>query len=180
MSAANPNPNPLCDANTRLVQRPQDLSGNQLPESPKTKIALNATYSWDLARGVLSPSVSYIWRDKQYSTLFTRPLDAAPSWDQWDARVTWTARDNRYSIIAFVKNIGDTLGYDGGASASRNHRVLRPVDAHGRGPDQGPPNDFAACNTATQNCIFNAVQGFEASYTLTPPRTYGVEFQYRF
>jgi iron complex outermembrane receptor protein len=179
VTASNPNPNPLCDVNTGLVQRPQDLSGNQLPQSPKTKLAVNATYSWVMDRGTLSPSVSYIWRDKQYSNIFTRPLGAAPSWDQWDARITWKDKNNKYSIIAFVKNIGDTLGYDGGASASRTTGSYAQSTITAAGLTKGLPVS-ATCNTAINNCNFQAVQGFTTSYALTPPRTYGVEFQYRF
>ncbi len=178
-TATNPNPNPLCDVNTGLVQRPQDLSGNQLPQSPKTKIAINATYSWVTDFGTISPSVSYIWRDKQYSNIFTRPLGAAPSWDQWDARVTWQGKDNKYSIIAYVKNIGDTLGYDGGASASRTTGTYAQSTITAAGMTKGVPVS-PACLTTTANCMYNAVQGFSTSYALTPPRTYGVEFQYRF
>jgi len=182
VTASNPNPNPLCDVNTGLVQRPQNLSGNQLPQSPKNKLAINVTYSFqDVAGGSLSPSVSYIWRDKQYSNLFTRDLGAAPSWDQWDARITWKAKNSHLTIIGYVKNIGDTLGYDGGATATRQTGVyaastvaalgLAPCTA-GNTPCRGLPSTIPG--------TFNAVQGFTTSYPLTPPRTYGVEFQYRF
>jgi iron complex outermembrane receptor protein len=172
-------PTQPCDANTGLVSRAQDLSGNQLPQSPKTKLAINGTYSWVTDRGTLSPSVSYIWRDKQYSNIFTRALGAAPSWDQWDARVTWKDKDNKYSIIAFVKNIGDTLGYDGGAGAGRTTGSYAQSTITAAGMTKGLPVS-ATCNTAINNCNFQAVQGFTTSYALTPPRTYGVEFQYRF
>ena len=173
-------PTQPCDANTGLVSRPQDLSGNQLPQSPKTKFAINGTYSWVTDHGTLSPSVSYIWRDKQYSNIFTRALGAAPSWDQWDARVTWKNKDNKYSIIAYVKNIGDTLGYDGGAGAGRTtgSYAQSTITAAGITTKGNPVS--ATCNTAINNCNFNAVQGFTTSYALTPPRTYGIEFQYRF
>jgi len=161
-----------CDSNTGFAQRPQDLSGNQLPQSPKNKLSFNATYTWELEGGSLSPSVSYIWRDKQYSNLFTRKLGEAPSWDQWDARVTWKDKDDRYSIIAYVKNIGNTLGYDGGASASRQTGVYAQSTINALGITPGRPS--------TPPGVFNGVQGFTTSYALTPPRTYGVEFQYRF
>jgi iron complex outermembrane receptor protein len=172
---------PLCDVNTGFVQRPQNLSGALLPQSPKKKAAINATYTWDFERGSLSPSVSYIWRDKQYSSLFTRALGAAPSWDQWDARVTWKDKANKFSIIAYVKNIGNTLGYDGGAGASRQTGVYSASTLAALG--------LTACTGSANPCsglkgtvpgTFNAVQGYTTSYPLTPPRTYGVEFQYRF
>jgi iron complex outermembrane receptor protein len=179
----NANPNPLCDVNTGLVQRPQDLSGAQLPQSPRNKLAINVTYSWqDVLGGSLTPSISYIWRDKQYSGLFTRPLGAAPSWDQWDGRITWKAKNNHLTIIAYVKNIGDTLGYDGGSTATRQIGVFAGSTLTALGintPCTGGGSPCRGLPTSTPG-TFSAVQGFTTSYALTPPRTYGVEFQYRF
>ena len=165
-------PNPLCDTSTGFVQRPQDLSGNQLPQAPKNKVAVNVNYSFSFQSGTLIPSVSYVWRDKQYAGLFSRPLAAAPSWDQVDMRVTWKDRDNRYSVIAYVNNVFDTLGYDGGASASRTSGVYAASTIAAAGLTPGLPGVVPG--------TFNAVQGISTSYALTPPRTYGVEFQYRF
>ena len=119
VSATNPNPNPLCDVATGFVQRPQNLHGNALPQQPRNKVAVNVLYTFDFDKGSLTPSVSYVWRDHEYSGIFERSYYASPSWDQVDARVTWKDKDNKYSVIAYVKNIGDTLGYDGGSLAAR-------------------------------------------------------------
>ena len=55
------NPNPLCDVNTGLVNRPQDLSGNSLAQNPKNKIAAAVTYSFEMEKGTLTPELgSYI------------------------------------------------------------------------------------------------------------------------
>src|SRR6185312_4113879 len=102
VTATNPHPNPLCDVNTGLVQRPQDLSGNSLAQNPKNKIAAAVTYAFEFEKGTLTPEVSYIWRDKQYAGLFERKYNEAPSGDQWDARITWKDKDNKYSIIAYI------------------------------------------------------------------------------
>jgi iron complex outermembrane receptor protein len=172
VTATNPNPNPLCDVSTGFVQRPQDLNGNQLPQAPKNKIALNVNYTFNFETGSLIPSVNYIWRDKQYSGLFSRPLAAAPSWSQVDMRVTWKDRDNKYSVIAYVNNVFDDLGYDGGAGATRTSGVYAQSTITAAGLTRGLPGTVPG--------TFNAVQGISTSYALTPPRTYGVEFQYRF
>jgi iron complex outermembrane receptor protein len=150
-----------CDVYTGNAVRGQDLSGNQLPQSTKNKVAVNATYTWVTDHGSLSPSVSYIWRDKQYGSIFQRFYNEAPSWSQVDARVTWKDRDNKYSVIAYVKNLFDRLGYDGGASGAR-------IAGTNIGPSIVSPQ-------------VNLVQpGFNITYPLTPPRTFGVELQYRF
>ena len=160
-SATNPTPNPLCDVFSHFVQRGQNLEGNQLPQSARNKVAVNATYSWEFEQGSLSPSVSYIWRDKQYGSIFERAYNESPSWSQVDARVTWKGKENKYSVIAYVKNLFDDLGYDGGAVGSR-------LAGTSIGASIASPQ-------------INAVQpGFDVTYPLTPPRTYGVELQYRF
>ena len=143
------------------MRRGQDLGGNQLPQSARNKIALNATYTWELEQGSLSPSVSYIWRDKQYGSIFERAYTASPSWSQVDARVTWKGKENKYSVIAYVKNLFDQDGYDGGATGSRLAGTT-----------------IGSSIAAPQ---INAVQpGFNVTYPLTPPRTYGVRATVKF
>ena len=155
------NPTGVCDIYTGFVERGQNLSGNQLPQSTRNKVALNGTYTWVIDQGSLSPSVSYIWRDKQYGEIFQRFYNESPSWSQVDARVTFKDKDNKYSVIAYVKNLFDTLGYDGGAAGARLAGT-----------------NIGASVTSAQ---INSVQpGYNTTYPLTPPRTYGVEFQYRF
>jgi iron complex outermembrane receptor protein len=154
-------PTAVCDVYTGNVVRGQNLSGNQLPQSTKNKVALNATYTWETEKGSLSPSVSYIWRDKQYGSIFQRSYNESPSWSQVDARVTWKGKDNKYSVIAYVKNLLDDLGYDGGATGARLAGSLP--------------------GATVVSPLRNVVQpGFNITYPLTPPRTYGVELQYRF
>ena len=72
-----------------------------------------------------------------------------------DARLTWRGKENKYTVIAYVKNLFDRLGYDGGATASRLAGTLA-------------------------NGTNTVLPGFDVTYPLTPPRTYGVEVQYRF
>jgi iron complex outermembrane receptor protein len=123
-------------------------------------VAVNATYTRVMDEGSLSPSVGYVWRDKQFGSIFQRLYNEAPSWSQLDARVTWRQGQPL---------LGDPLreeparrpGYDGGASGSRFSGTT-----------------IGSSVAAPQ---VNVVQpGFAITYPLTPPRTYGVELQYRF
>ena len=92
--------------------------------------------------------------------------------------MTWKGKDNRYTVIAFVKNIGDTLGYDGGASSSRLSGVYAGSTIAAAGMTAGLPAALPGTFNAVQRtATFN---GINTSYNLTPPRTYGIEFQYRF
>ncbi|WP_394763125.1 TonB-dependent receptor domain-containing protein [Phenylobacterium sp.] len=139
-------------------QRFQSLSGNRLPNSAKNKLAFNVNYTWHLDVGNVSASASYIWRDKQYGTLFTRSYTEAPSWSQVDARVTWISKDSKTKGILFVKNLFEEIGYDAGAVG---YRYAGFVNSAG-----GTPS------------IIN--QGTFRNYSVTPPRTYGIELQYKF
>jgi len=143
-----------CDIYSGNFQRGQDLHGNALPQAPKNKVALNAVYTWTMDAGSLSPSVSYFWRDAQYGSIFQRSYNKAPSWDQVDLRLTWKDAQNRYTLIGYVKNVFDDLGYYEGSTSSRTVGRLQSG--------------------------FPVVQGISTTYGLTPPRTYGVELQYRF
>jgi iron complex outermembrane receptor protein len=136
--------------------RTQNLSGSSLPNAAKQKIALNVNYSWDFQPGWLVASASYVWRDKQYGTLFERTYNEAPSWSQIDARLIWTQSESRYKIIGFVKNLTDVIGYDAGATGTRMAGYANPYSKVG------------------------VVQGIAKSYSVVPPRTFGVELQYKF
>jgi len=159
---------PGCDVFTGDLQRGQDLSGGHLPNAPKNKVAVNVNYTWDFAPGSLTGSVSYIWRDKQFGSIFDRSYYQAPSYDQWDARLSWKDRDNKYTVIAFVKNIFNDLGYEGGAAAARQ-AGFTPGYALGL-----PLSNPASAVALPVN------KGIASTYLLTPPRTFGVELQYRF
>jgi len=97
--------------------RGQDLHGGQLPQAPENKLAFNTNYTLHFDPGSLSLSMSYIWRDAQYGSIFTRPFNRAPSWDQVDLRAEFRSSNGHYSIIAYGKNIFDTTGYESGSSA---------------------------------------------------------------
>ena len=165
---------PSCDVYTGFRQRGQNLSGNTLPNSPKNKLAVNWLYSFDLGDhgGTLTPSLTYIYRDTQFGSIFNSASSKSPSWDQWDARVTWKLPGNHLTIIAYGKNLADKLGYEGGAGAFRLAGATGPTTALG-----------AATGGASQGYVFN-VQGGPlqtySTYPLTPPRTYGIELQYKF
>jgi iron complex outermembrane recepter protein len=154
-------------------QRPQSIVGSELPNAPKNKVAINVNYTLEFQPGSLTGSVNYIWRDKQFGSLFDRSYYEAPAYSQWDARVTYKDKDNKYTIIAFIKNIANDLGYEGGASAGR-----RAGQLPGYVVGQTGSTALAAVPVLTpgNNNVGNIVSG----YLLTPPRTYGIELQYRF
>jgi iron complex outermembrane receptor protein len=149
-------------------QRGQNLSKQNLPNAPKNKVSINVNYTWELPGGSLTPSVSYVWRDKQYGSIFNRSYYQAPSYDQWDLRATWKSESKKYSVVGFVRNVGNSVGYEGGGGAGRRAGTV-PAYVAGTIPTGG------SATTAIP-----ILQGIATSYTITPPRTYGIELQYRF
>ncbi len=139
----------------------QDLKGQKLPNAPKHKVALNANYTWDLDDASVTASATYTWRASQYGSIFNRSYTRSPSWDQVDARLTYKPASDKFTAILFVRNLFDTIGYEGGAGAARRAGYLGPTTAGG-------------------STVIPVVQGIATSYPITPPRTWGVELQYRF
>ena len=93
-------------------QQAQNVVGATLPESPRNKVALNGSYRFDFRPGSLTLSASYIWKDRTYESIFNRPYNLAPSYDQVDLRALWNDASDRYTIILYAKNVFDTKGYD--------------------------------------------------------------------
>src|ERR1700734_439879 len=136
----------------------ENTNGDTVPESPRNKIAANANYTWHFTPGALNYSVSYVWKDMTHDSIFAEQYYVAPSYSQVDMRLSWNDSADRFTIFGYIKNLQNKLGYDGiGATA-----VLLPAPG-------------------TKACGFNGVQPYycDQQLGLTPPRTYGVEVQYR-
>jgi iron complex outermembrane receptor protein len=152
--------------------RVQDLAGNRLPNAPRNKLAVAVDYTWRLQAGSLTATVSYAWRDTTYGRLFTRWYNEAPSWDQWDARALWKDPSDKNEVIAFIKNIANTIGYDQGANGGRISGQFSAL--YGLSPAG------MTCSPVVSGGVVNCVQGYGKTFYPTPPRTYGVEVRHRF
>jgi iron complex outermembrane recepter protein len=136
----------------------ENVEGNTVPESPRHKIAANGNYTWHFTPGSLNYSLSYIWKDRTHDSIFNEQYFIAPEYTQVDSRLSWNDSADRFTIIAFIKNLQNKLGYDG-------------VGAFG----------ITTPAPGTQPCGTSAGKPYFCDQTLglTPPRTYGVEVQYR-
>jgi iron complex outermembrane receptor protein len=130
----------------------QNLKGQKLPEAAPNKVSLNALYSWTFDPGKLTLSASYIWKDATYGSLFNRPYAKAPAYDEADFRLTWAGANAHYKIIAFVANAFDEKGYDRATGS-----LLQ-----------------------TGNPVAGVPEAIISNIGLIPPRTYGVQVQYKF
>jgi iron complex outermembrane receptor protein len=102
----------------------QKVDGNVAPRSPENKAALNLLYTFHFSPGALSLSGSYVWRDEQYSSVFTRKEYLVDAYGQADFRATWTNEGNNYSVVGYVKNAFDDLGYDGVAVTNNGANMI--------------------------------------------------------
>jgi iron complex outermembrane receptor protein len=134
----------------------QSVKGNLLPNAPLNKLALQGAYTFHFTPGDLTFSSTFAFRDRQASTLFGRFYDTSPSWYDIDLRALWKGPKDRYEVIAFIKNVTDTLQYAVGNGGSGLVGSANSVSVNGLG-----------LNWVT-------------SYNLNPPRTYGLEVRYRF
>jgi iron complex outermembrane receptor protein len=129
----------------------EPVEGNELPQSPRNKIAVNASYMFNFADGsTLMPSASWYWRDKFYSSIFNDARQLTDDYAQTDARLIWNDASGMFTVIGWARNVFDDEGYDL-VTAFR----LRSLDP------------------ARNNQIYQ-------STTYTLPRTYGVELQIHF
>ena len=180
---------------------PQSLKGQRLPNVPKNKIAINVQYDWNIPDlGTFTPSVSWRWIDKQYGTIFTRFYNAAPSWDQWDARVEFASPDSHWNVIVYGKNLANKIGYAQGGIGTRLSGTIdtgassAPAVAGYCNNTFGTSGSFQTCNFV-QGAIAGAptpaptgygairgesIYGTTTNYNVNPPALYGIQLQYRF
>jgi len=93
--------------------RNRSVEGNQLPQSPKNKVAVNASYLFSFEDGSsLLPSISWYWRDSFYSSIFNNPDQFTPDFQQTDARLIWNDADGHFTIIGAIRNAFDEEGFD--------------------------------------------------------------------
>lgn len=112
---------PLIDVNDNINKNLVSIVGNRLPQAPEHKLAVNTTYTFMLDKGDLTLGGSYIYRDKAYANVFTRSYNQSPSWDQVDLRAFWKPTGGKYTVIAYVKNVFDTEGYDAAVAGSQRN-----------------------------------------------------------
>jgi len=95
---------------TQLVdpQRNRSVEGNTLAQSPEHKVAINASYRFDMEDGsYFLPTVSYSWRDEFYDSFFNNDKELSPAYDNLDARLNWKSSDEVLGLTFWVRNLTD-------------------------------------------------------------------------
>jgi iron complex outermembrane receptor protein len=98
--------------------QPQTLVDNRLPLSPEHKFTVGGNYTWDFNAGSLTANGSYTWTGDQQSTIFANPIYESPQNEIADFRLLWRDVDDRYTLIAFVKNAFDEVAYQSSTATS--------------------------------------------------------------
>jgi iron complex outermembrane receptor protein len=156
-----PNTPSSCYANT-VSGVFENTNGDTVPESTRNKVAANANYTWHFTPGSLNYSVSYVWKDRTHDSIFSEDYFVAPSYSQVDMRLSWNDAADRFTIFGYIKNLQNKLGYDG-VGAFNVNQAAPGTRACGFNQTAVGPNPYYC----------------DQQLGLTPPRTYGVEVQYR-
>lgn len=100
------------------IYKAQTLKGDALPQSPANKIALDGAYTFDFTTGALTLAASYVWQDRQTSSVFNSGAYRYPAYAVTDFRVLWNDAAKRYTAILFIKNAFDVVGYSNATPAA--------------------------------------------------------------
>jgi outer membrane receptor protein involved in Fe transport len=89
-------------------QRNRSVEGNTLAQSPEHKVAVNASYRFEMEDGsYFLPTISYSWRDEFYDSFFNNDKELSPAYDNLDARLNWKSSDEVLGLTFWVRNLTD-------------------------------------------------------------------------
>jgi len=96
----------------------QDLKGATLPSSTPHRVTVNGNYTWRFDQGDLAASLTYVWKDATYYSIFNRYYNKVKAYEQVDARLIFNDQSRKWTAIGYVKNVFDSRG-SAGVSATR-------------------------------------------------------------
>jgi iron complex outermembrane receptor protein len=87
----------------------QDLSGNELIDSPDLTVNLGVQADWPLSAnaGTLQMRVDLSWVDERYFRAFNLPSDRVDSYHRSNASLKWLSPSRAWYAQLYVKNIED-------------------------------------------------------------------------
>lgn len=90
------------------------VKGNKLPFVPSFTLSYGAQYTFPISNGGITLRVDGQTKGRTYFTEDNNPLVSQGSYTIANASIGWRDADDRLSVTAFVRNIGDTLAVNGG------------------------------------------------------------------
>jgi iron complex outermembrane receptor protein len=86
------------------------LAGNRLIQSPKWSVSGGYEHVFNLENGgKITPRVQTQYRTESFLTFYNRSNDRQKAYSLVDATLTYIAPEEKWSVQAFVRNIGDTV-----------------------------------------------------------------------
>lgn len=124
---------PVCPTDPGLV----DLSGNRLPNAPR--FSFGGGFNWDvpIGEGKISINGDAKWQGKVYFSEFNNRDAEQKSYLMANAGITYHAADDRWSLGAWVKNIGDKF-------VIANNIIAAATYAYPRVGSVMPPRTYGA------------------------------------
>jgi len=97
-----------------------NLTGNEIPYSPKVKITGSASYDVSLgAAGRITPQVSLMYSGNYQLTDFNTALDKQDAFTKLDLRLGWHSADDKYNAELFANNVTDEVTLNRATFGSR-------------------------------------------------------------
>lgn len=87
----------------------RDFSGNDTVRTPKYSYNVGATYSFDIAAGVVELGASYYYNDGYFFSAQNKDSVSQPSYSLINARASYLHNSSGVRLSLFGKNLGDEL-----------------------------------------------------------------------
>jgi iron complex outermembrane recepter protein len=103
-----------------------DITGNELQNSPRFKLSAAIDYTHEFAsEWTLNGRVDYSYQGSTYGRVFNLASDKLPGYSLVNARLGVASPDKRWSLTAYVQNIGNKTAVTGIYVADQNSGLFR-------------------------------------------------------
>ncbi len=99
---------------------PADFAGHRLVQTPEYTFSLGTEYRIETSFGVITPRADIFWSGDLYFLSANSPYERQKAYSLVDLNIAWTDPSERWSLSAFVRNVGDVdvISNDGLQSAT--------------------------------------------------------------
>ena len=105
--AFNPLGGVLCPAEGRGT--PVNVSGNELPQSPKKSYSVAINHNINMDKGVTTARLTYRYQGEREGNVFNTDRSRMPAHDFLDFKLTYQPNDKDWYASVYVKNAGDNV-----------------------------------------------------------------------